>query len=131
MLKISIVEGRKQLRLILEGKLIGPWVDEVRAACEKAQSSLGERELVVELWNITSISEEGEKGVLDMMRQGIKIRCRGVFTKRLLRQLSRKFRDDSVECFLIASAYDRGNRSDGPGSGGADERSGAVEALKG
>jgi len=34
MLKISIIEGHTERRLIVEGKLVGPWVAELRSACE-------------------------------------------------------------------------------------------------
>ena len=49
MLKISIVEGRKQRRLVVEGKLVAPWSDELKAACERAASGLNGRELVIDL----------------------------------------------------------------------------------
>ena len=35
-LKISGVESRSERRLILEGKLLAPWVTQLRTACEKA-----------------------------------------------------------------------------------------------
>ena len=38
MLKISGVESRSERRLILEGKLLAPWVTELRTACEKARA---------------------------------------------------------------------------------------------
>src|SRR5438094_703016 len=41
MLKISIVEGRKQRRLVVEGRFVAPWSDELKAACERAGSGLG------------------------------------------------------------------------------------------
>ena len=37
-LNISIVERRSERRLILEGKLLTPWVSELRTACEKAEA---------------------------------------------------------------------------------------------
>jgi hypothetical protein len=40
MLKISVVEGRKQRRLVAEGRLVAPWLDELKAACETAKSGL-------------------------------------------------------------------------------------------
>ena len=40
MLKISIVDGRRQRRVILEGKLIAPWTAELKTACKTARAIL-------------------------------------------------------------------------------------------
>ena len=97
MLKISIIEGRTQRRLILEGKLISPWANELRTACEKARAELDGRELVIDLKNLTVISQEGENVLLELMNEGAKFRCCGVFTKLVLRQLGRRLRRNVQE----------------------------------
>ena len=90
MLKICIVENRNQRRLVLEGKLIAPWAAELRPACEKAKTDLGDRELVVEMKNLTAINQAGENLLLELMREGVKFRGSGVFTKHLLKELTRR-----------------------------------------
>lgn len=92
MLKISIVESHNQIRLVLEGKLVAPWADELRPACEKAKADLGDRELVVEVRNLTVINQAGENVLLDLMKEGVKFRGCGVFTKHMLKQLARRCR---------------------------------------
>ena len=92
MLKISIVEGRKQRRLVVEGRLIAPWSDELKAACQRARSGLDGRELVVDLKNLTTISQEGENLLLELMQQGLKFRGCGVFTNEILKQVARRLR---------------------------------------
>ena len=92
MLKISIVEGRKQRRLVAEGWLVAPWSDELKAACERAASGLNGRELVIDLKNLTRISQQGEDLLLKLMQQGLKCRGCGVFTNQLLKQLGRRLR---------------------------------------
>jgi hypothetical protein len=89
MLKISVVEGPRRRRLILEGKLIVPWAAELTTACEAARVNLNGRELIVDLTSLTAISPEGECVLLELMNQKIKFRC-GVFMKEVLRQLARK-----------------------------------------
>ena len=37
MLRISLIDGARRRRLILEGKLVAPWVVELRRACEEAE----------------------------------------------------------------------------------------------
>jgi hypothetical protein len=90
MIKISTFDGRTQRRLVLEGKLVAPWTDELRPACEKARADIGDRELVVEVKNLMCISQAGENALLDLMNEGVKFRGCGVFTKHMLKQLARR-----------------------------------------
>jgi len=64
-LNISVVERRSERRLILEGKLLAPWVTELRTACEKARGNLQNRELVIDLNNLTAIGQQGEDVLLE------------------------------------------------------------------
>ncbi len=80
MLKISIVEGTKQRRLVVEGKLVPPWSDELKAACARAESGLDGRELVIDLKNVTTISQQGENVLLEVMKQGARCRGCGVYS---------------------------------------------------
>jgi hypothetical protein len=90
MLKISLVEGRTRCFLVLEGKLAGPWAAELRTACEKARADFHDRELVVEMKHVTTISQEGENVILYLLNEGVKFRCGDVFTKHVLKQLARR-----------------------------------------
>ena len=87
MLKISPVDGRTQRRLIVEGKLIAPWVAELKSACEDARADLGGRDLVIEMKHVTTISQEGENVILELINAGIRFRAYGVFTKHVLKRL--------------------------------------------
>ena len=90
MLKISMVDGQTQRRLVLEGKLVAPWAAELTTACQKARSDLNGRELVVEIKNLTAINQAGENVLLELMAEGVKFRGCGVFTKHMLKQLGRR-----------------------------------------
>ena len=92
MLKISIVEGRKQRRLVVEGKLVAPWSDELKAACERAGSGLNGRDLVIDLKDLTTISQQGENLLWELMKQGVKFRGCGVYTNEMLKQVARRLR---------------------------------------
>ena len=98
MLRISSVENRNQFRLVLEGKLVAPWANELRPACEQAKASLHGREFVVEIKNLTAINQAGENVLLGLMKDGVKFRGCGVFTKHLLRQLARRVNRRIEEC---------------------------------
>ena len=97
MLKISILDWRNQRRLILEGNLVAPWVVELTTACAEARADLGGRELIVEMKNLTAISQGGENVLLRLLNEGVKFRCHGVFTKLILEQLVRRARTNLQE----------------------------------
>jgi hypothetical protein len=88
MLKISIVDGQRQRRIIVEGALIARWTDELVTACEKARIDLQSRALVLNLRGLTTISQDGANLLLQLMRDKIKLQC-GVYVRELLRQLAR------------------------------------------
>ena len=92
MLKISIVEEKKQRRLVVEGGLVAPWSDELKAVYERAASGLNGRELVIDLKNLTTISQEGELLLLELMKRGVRFRACGVFTHEILKQVARRLR---------------------------------------
>ena len=92
MLKVSMLETSGQRKLVLEGKLISPWTEEVESAWRLAQEQLGERKLIVDLTNLTLIGLDGENTLLNLMRDGARFTGCGVLTKHLLKKLSRRCR---------------------------------------
>jgi hypothetical protein len=96
MLKITVVEGRHQRRLLVEGRLIAPWAAELTSAYENAKTGLVERELIVDLRSLTAISPEGEAVLLPLMREKARILC-GLYMREVLKQLGLKARDNPRE----------------------------------
>jgi anti-anti-sigma regulatory factor len=90
MLKISVVDGARKRRVIVEGALVAPWADELATACEKARADLQGREIIVDLRGVTGISRDGEKVLLQLIGYKIKVHC-GIFVRELLRQLASDF----------------------------------------
>ncbi|HEY4842805.1 MAG TPA: hypothetical protein VIH78_12615 [Terriglobales bacterium] len=90
MLRISIAESRTQRRLIIEGNLIASWAGELRTACENARFDLHHRELVIDVRNLTAISQAGENLLLQLMKEGVTFRGHGIFTNHVLAQLASK-----------------------------------------
>ena len=95
MLRISTIEVDNERRLVVEGKLIAPWTNELKSECEKAKQNLAGRELIVELKNVTVISPDGEDLLAALIAARVKCRCCGVFGKEILRQLTRRTRAKS------------------------------------
>jgi hypothetical protein len=90
MLKISIIDTRPRRTLVVEGKLIEPWVSELRTAGRNASRDLNGRKLVIDLNSLTVISREGEAAIFDLMKEGATFSCGGVLTKHVLKQLARR-----------------------------------------
>jgi len=98
MLKISVIDRRKERRLVLEGKLIAPWVAELRSAWQAAANrQVGGPALVVDLRDVTVISQEGENALLELMSDDAKFRCSGVLIRHLIHQLARRRKSNSRE----------------------------------
>ncbi|MBV9624417.1 MAG: hypothetical protein JOZ14_10610 [Acidobacteria bacterium] len=89
MLKISSIDTQVERRVVLEGKLVGPWVAELRKYWETAARGI-EIPIVVDLRNVTFISQEGEDLLSLLMNEGAKFSCQGVLTKYLLKRLERQ-----------------------------------------
>jgi hypothetical protein len=89
MLRISTIDTRSQRKLVVEGALIEPWVAELHAAGRVAKQELGERELLIDLCDVTVISVGGEEAIFDLTKEG-KLFCPDVLTKEVLKQLARR-----------------------------------------
>jgi len=93
MLKISIKRSRTKRVLVLEGKIIAPWTNELtKAACHDLTNHGTNRELVVDLPGVTDISADGEEALYCLMVQGVRFRGGGVFIKHVLKQLAQRMR---------------------------------------
>ena len=92
MLKISIVDKKAERRLVVEGKLVQPWAEELRRSWRIAGEDLDGRKLVIDLSNATLISQDGEEELLQLMREGAKFSCCGVLTKYVVKKLAHRCR---------------------------------------
>ena len=97
MLRISVIDSRTERRLVLEGKLVGPWVAELRNASKATREEIADRALVVDVKNVCVISEEGEDALFELMSEGAMFRCSGVFTKHVIQQLKGRSKRNSSE----------------------------------
>lgn len=98
MLKITVIDNSVSRRLVLEGALWASWVPELEIAWKMAKLDLRGRKLVVDMTDITSISQEGEAMLVQLMREGAQLRSHGLFTKHVIRQLRRRSKGDVKLC---------------------------------
>ncbi len=93
MLKISIIDTRTERRLVVEGTLVQPWIEELERTWRGAGEDLQGRKLVVDLSHATVTGKEGEDVLFGLMRQGAKFSCGGVHTRYVIKQLAHRCHD--------------------------------------
>ena len=92
MLRISIIERDHERRMVLEGKLVAPWSNELKSIGQEALSDRDHRELVIVLRSVTSISTDGEDVLLILIDKGARFRVSGVFMRQVVKHLFRRSR---------------------------------------
>jgi Trm5-related predicted tRNA methylase len=90
MLRITSIETERQRKLVLEGKLIEPWVTEFKKAWHEAKVSLNGHKLVIDLCNVTVISPQAEVVLLEIKREGARFVCGGILNKHVVRRIERE-----------------------------------------
>jgi hypothetical protein len=63
MLRITIREKESEMELVLEGRIVGPWVEELDRVWAETAPRLGSRKLSIDLRNVT-YADSGGKRVL-------------------------------------------------------------------
>lgn len=87
MLKITVQSDERQTSLELEGRLAGPWVQELATCWENFG---GDRRLGVNLKAVTFIDEAGRRLLTEMHRQGIAIEGTGCMTASIVEEIMRE-----------------------------------------
>jgi hypothetical protein len=91
MLKITAMTSGKQRRLVLEGRLVDPWVTELKKSWTDLQLQCQPGQIEVDLKDVTAISQQGENLLFQMMSEGATFNCcRGVLTRHVVKQLERR-----------------------------------------
>ena len=90
MFRISTIDTQRERRLVVEGTLVRPWIEELRKTWIDAGSLPAAQKIVIDLTNVTVISREGKDAIFDLMKEGAKFSCGGVLTRHLLKELAHK-----------------------------------------
>jgi anti-anti-sigma regulatory factor len=87
MLKITTHADAGRITLELEGRVAGPWVEELKACWQRA--AIGHRQVGVILKEVTFIDEAGRKLLADMCRQRVTLTGAGCMTKAIIEEIIR------------------------------------------
>jgi hypothetical protein len=88
MLKINFNETLTEQRWILHGRLIAPWVRELRTSWKKNHRRNGHRACIVDLNEITFIDKSGERLLRLLVSEGAQCIASGAYIKLVLDRLA-------------------------------------------
>ena len=87
MLKITVTETQTENRWILHGRLVGPWVRELRTCWKKKHRTESGQRCVVDLNDVTFIDKSGERLLRAMSKKGAELVANGMYTKHVLEKV--------------------------------------------
>jgi len=72
----------------VQGRLVGPWVNELRTTWKRAHRSEDKRACIIDLNDVTSIDKSGETTAAGYVpKKGAQLMARGLYVKHVLEQL--------------------------------------------
>ena len=86
MLKITVTETAGERRWVVQGRLAGPWVSELRATWRR-WGSKDKRTCIIDLNDVTFIDKSGERLLRAMSKKGAQLLANGMYIKHLLEHL--------------------------------------------
>jgi len=87
MLKITIMESATEMRWIVQGSLVGPWVSELRTTWKRAHRSHDKRACIIDLNDVTFIDKSGERLLRAISKKGAQLIAGGMYVKHVVEQL--------------------------------------------
>jgi ABC-type transporter Mla MlaB component len=86
MLRITLHHDGRQSRLVLAGRLSGPWVDETESVWRSASCS--DKEMNVDMTEVTGVDSAGRDLLVVMHREGTRLIGNGVWMRALIQEIT-------------------------------------------
>lgn len=87
MLKITIHNEAKTTSFVVEGKLVGPWVEELKKCWKSALAANPSKAMLVNLAAVTFIDSAGREFLAGMRRQGARLLSSGVLINTIVAEI--------------------------------------------
>ncbi len=104
MLKITVHPEPEATRLVVEGRLAGPWVEEL-ARCWGGVTESPKAKVLVDLTAVTFIDCEGKALLTRMWTQGARLHAAGCLTRCIVDEITHADRPDAC------SSHRKGKRT--------------------
>lgn len=88
MLRVTIHDSASELRLHLEGRLAGPWVQEAALCWKAAQSTISGRRVLVDLRSVDFVDSDGEQLLVSMCRSGVQLQAASPMMTHLIEEVA-------------------------------------------
>jgi hypothetical protein len=85
-LKIIISETPKETRWILQGRLVGDWVDELRTSWKRKPRRQNAVPCVIDLNDVSFIDQKGQRLLRAMGKKGAQFIATGIYIKYVLQE---------------------------------------------
>jgi anti-anti-sigma regulatory factor len=89
MLKITLHDSAREFRLKLEGRLSGPWVNELEQCWKTASSTTHDRKTVLDLGEVDFVDPQGESLLARMHAAGVELEAVTPLIRAVLREICR------------------------------------------
>jgi anti-anti-sigma regulatory factor len=86
-LRITIQKSKQEVTIKLEGRIAGPWVDELHRTWNSLTPSLGSKHLCVDLCEVTFVDERGKQVLTDIRKGGATFLADTAMTKSLVEEI--------------------------------------------
>lgn len=90
MMRITVENNSKTSTLKLEGKLSGPWVEELARTWDKVTAEAMGAEVLLDLCGLTFVDPEGRKRLAWMYKHGAKFKTAGCLGKGIVEEIMRE-----------------------------------------
>jgi len=91
-------------RWTLEGRLVQPWIAELKSNWARTETARQERKCVVDLTGVTFIDKSGEKALAQLFKEGAELIATGIYTRHVVHTSRGKSRIGSCEGLPVAIA---------------------------
>ena len=90
MLKITITSSATEEKWTLYGRLVAPWVDELKASWRRERRTAQRRKCIVNIDEVTFIDKCGERMLRRMSNQGAQFVASNVYIKHVIDRVKSK-----------------------------------------
>lgn len=98
MLRISVQENANAVWLVLEGRLVGPWVDELKRVCQERRACVAAAQMNIDLCGLTAMDTGGQQLLDELLQSGATIRCSDVMNQYLVEQMAKPTERSQEAC---------------------------------
>ena len=96
MLRISIEQHANSLSLVIEGRLVSPWVEELRRVMREHAADAAV--LAVDLCGVTGMDADGHALLEELHQGGASLRCSDVLNQYLVEQMAHPAGEGQAAC---------------------------------